>query len=67
LKVRTHASGTATSSHLHKHSKDDNQISANNNSEDRSFLLKGGFETLDNGHFRPKHVVKEFLSDFNLF
>jgi hypothetical protein len=35
----------------------------NNIGENSSFLARTGFETHDDGHFRPKHAVKDILSD----
>jgi hypothetical protein len=32
----------------------------NNDSRDSSFLIRAEFQTPDDGHFRPKHVVKGF-------
>jgi hypothetical protein len=30
-----------------------------NNSEDRGFLVRGDIYTLDDGHFRSKHLMKK--------
>jgi hypothetical protein len=34
-------------------------INSNNSKEDSSFLVRAGICTLDDGHFRPKHVAIE--------
>jgi hypothetical protein len=36
-------SSTATSSHPHKHTRDDKQMNTNNNSEGSNFLVRNGF------------------------
>jgi hypothetical protein len=36
----------------------------NNNSEDYSFLVRAAFQTLDDGHFRLKHIVKDLLNPY---
>jgi hypothetical protein len=34
------------------------------NSEDSNFLARSELETLNDGHFRPKHVVMKLLFNF---
>jgi hypothetical protein len=48
------------------HTRKDKQIKINiknNNKEDSSFLISAEFRTLDDGHFRPKHVLKCILNN----